>query len=71
MAMKKYNLYWTSCEAHYIDLMFEDIGKIATVLELITNARKSSTSSTIMVACLGKWERSMVEILCVRGQQDL
>ena len=25
--MKKYNLYWTPCVAHYIDLMFEDIGK--------------------------------------------
>ena len=38
--MKKCNLYWTPCAAHYIDLMFEDIGKRATVLELITNARK-------------------------------
>ena len=40
LLMKKYNLYWTSCAAHCIDLMFEDIGKRATVLELITNARK-------------------------------
>ena len=40
LLMKKYNLYWTSCAAHYIDLMFEDIGKRATVSELITNARK-------------------------------
>ena len=38
--MKKYNLYWTSCTTHCIDLMFEDIGKRATVLELITIARK-------------------------------
>ena len=38
--MKKYNLYWTPCAAHYIDLMFEDIGKRATVSELITNACK-------------------------------
>ena len=40
LLMKKYNLYWTSCSAHCIDLMFEDIGKRATVLELITNALK-------------------------------
>ena len=38
--MKKYNLYWTPCAAHCIDLMFEDIAKRATVSELITNARK-------------------------------
>ena len=40
LLMKKYNLYWTPCAAHCIDLMFEDIGKRATVLELIINARK-------------------------------
>ena len=40
LLMKKYNLYWTSCATHYIYLMFEDIGKRATVLELITNACK-------------------------------
>ena len=40
LLMKKYNLYWTPCAAHYIDLMFEDIGKIESVLDLITNARK-------------------------------
>ena len=40
LLMKKYNLYWTPCAAHCIDLMFEDIAKRATVLELITNARK-------------------------------
>ena len=38
--MKKYNLYWTPCVAHCIDLIFEDIGKRATILEFITNARK-------------------------------
>ena len=54
LLMKKYNLYLTPCAAHCIDLMFEDIGKRATVLELITNARKSPTSSTIMVGCLRK-----------------
>ena len=40
LLMKKYNLYWTPCAAHCIDLMFEDISKRATVSELITNARK-------------------------------
>ena len=40
LLIKKYNLYWTPCATHYIDLMFESIGKRAIVLELITNARK-------------------------------
>ena len=40
LLMKKYNLYWTPCAAHCIDLMFEDIAKRAIVSELITNARK-------------------------------
>ena len=40
LLMKKYNLYWTPCTAHCIDLMFEDIAKRATVSELITNACK-------------------------------
>ena len=40
LLMKKYNLYWTLCAAHNIDLMFEDIGKRATLSELITNACK-------------------------------
>ena len=40
LLMKKYNLYWTPCAAHCIDLMFEEIAKSATVSELITNARK-------------------------------
>ena len=40
LLMKKYNLYWTPCAAHCIDLMFEDIAKRATVSKLITNARK-------------------------------
>ena len=40
LLMKKYNLYWTPCTAHCIDLMFEDIAKRATISELITNARK-------------------------------
>ena len=38
--MKKYNLYWTPCLAHCIDLMFEDIGKRVIVSKLITNAWK-------------------------------
>ena len=27
LLMKKYNLYWTPCVVHCINLMFEDIGK--------------------------------------------
>ena len=37
---KKYNLYWTPCAAHCIDLMFEDIGKRDSVAQLIENGRK-------------------------------
>ena len=40
LLMKKYNLYWTPCAAHCIDLMFEDIGKRDSVAQLIMNARK-------------------------------
>ena len=40
LLMKNYNLYWTSCAAHCIDLIFEDIGKQESVFDLITNARK-------------------------------
>ena len=40
LLMKKYNLYWSPCAAHYIDLMFEDIGKRDTVAQLIGNGRK-------------------------------
>ena len=40
LLMKKYNLYWTPCAAHCIDLMFEDIGKRENVFDLITNAQK-------------------------------
>ena len=38
--MKNYNLYWTPCAAHCIDLIFEDIGKRPSVIEVINNARK-------------------------------
>ena len=31
LLMKKYNLYWTPCAVHCIDLMFEDIGKRESV----------------------------------------
>ncbi|KAL6312457.1 hypothetical protein AAG906_021673 [Vitis piasezkii] len=40
LLMKKCNLYWTSCPAHCIDLMFEDIGKRSSVAEVIHNACK-------------------------------
>ena len=39
LLMKKYNLYWTPCAAHCIDLMFED-GKRDSVAQLIMNGRK-------------------------------
>ena len=40
LLMNKYNLYWTPCAVHCIDLMFEDIGKRESVFDLITNAKK-------------------------------
>ena len=40
LLMKKFNLYWTSCAAHCIDLIFEDIDKRPSVIEVINNARK-------------------------------
>ena len=40
LLMKKYNMFWTPCAAHCIDLMFEDIGKGDSVAQLIGNGRK-------------------------------
>ena len=40
LLINKYNLNWTPCAAHCIDLMFEDIGKRESVFDLITNAGK-------------------------------
>ena len=61
LLLKKYNMYWTACAAHCIDLMFEDIGKRDSVAQLII----------IINGCLQKCERSMVEISYVLKQQDL
>ena len=44
LLMKKYNLYWTPCAAHFIDLMFEDIGKRDSVARLIRNGQKITNS---------------------------
>ena len=41
--MKKFNLYWTSCVVHYIDLIFKDIGKRPNVTNVINNVRKVTT----------------------------
>ena len=38
--MKKYNLYWTPCTVHYINLIFEDIRKRPSVIDVINNAHK-------------------------------
>ena len=38
--MKKFNLYWTPCAAHYIDLIFKNIGKRLGITDVINNARK-------------------------------
>ena len=38
--MKKFNLYWTLCTTHCINLIFEDIIKRPSVIDVIYNARK-------------------------------
>ena len=40
LLMKKFNLYWTPCVAHCIDLIFEDISKRPNVIDVINNAHK-------------------------------
>ena len=40
LLMKKFNLYWTPCVVHCIDLRFEDIGKRPSIAEVISNAQK-------------------------------
>ena len=42
LLMKKFNLYWTPCVAHCIDLMFEDISKRSSVADVISGAYKIS-----------------------------
>ena len=39
VVMKKYQVYWTSCAAHCIDVMFEDIGKRPIIVEPVAKAR--------------------------------
>ncbi|XP_060667885.1 uncharacterized protein LOC132799608 [Ziziphus jujuba] len=41
--MGDYNLYWTPCAAHYIDLMFEDSGKNENMAIVIKQARAITT----------------------------
>ena len=38
--MKKFNLYWTPCVAHCIELMFEDIRIRPSVADVICSDRK-------------------------------
>ena len=65
LLMKKYNLYWTPCAAHCINLMFEDISKRESVLDLITNARKITNFTYNHGWLLAKMRRFLVEILYV------
>ncbi|RVX08337.1 hypothetical protein CK203_017793 [Vitis vinifera] len=43
LLMKKFNFYWTPCAVHYINLIFEDIGKRPSVTDVINNVRKVTT----------------------------
>ena len=38
--MKKFKLYGTPCAAHCIDLLFKDIGKRPSIVNVIRSARK-------------------------------
>lgn len=38
LLMKNYGIYCTPCVSHYINLMFEDIDKRLTVIDVITKA---------------------------------
>lgn len=40
--MGTYNLYWTPCAAHCLDLMFEDIGKKRSVDDVVKAARQTT-----------------------------
>ena len=40
LLMKKFNIYWIPCEAHCINLMFEDINKRSSVAYVISSAHK-------------------------------
>ena len=40
LLMKKFNLYWTPCTVHCINLIFEDISKRTSVIDVINNAHK-------------------------------
>ena len=40
--MRKYNLYWTPCAAHCLDLMFEDIGKRPSIDNVVKAARQTT-----------------------------
>ncbi|RVX01169.1 hypothetical protein CK203_036163 [Vitis vinifera] len=40
LLIKKFNLYWTLCTTHCINLIFEDIIKRPSVIDVIYNARK-------------------------------
>ena len=36
---KRKHLFWSSCAAHYIDLMLEDIGSIKSMKEILDDAK--------------------------------
>ena len=40
--MKKYDLYWTPCPTHCIDLMFEDIDKWQNVVHVVSTTKKKT-----------------------------
>ncbi|WJZ92484.1 hypothetical protein VitviT2T_011474 [Vitis vinifera] len=42
LLMKKFNLYWTPCAAHCINLMFEDIGKRPSTAELMQSVKEKT-----------------------------
>ena len=69
--MKKFNLYWTLCAAYYIDLIFEDIGKKLSVIDVINNARKITNFIYNHGWLLAQMRKYLVETLFDQELQSL
>ena len=71
LLMKKFNLYWTPCTAHCIDLIFEDIGKRPNVTDVINNACKITNFIYNHGWLLAQMRKYLVETLFDQELQSL
>ena len=69
--MKKFNLYWTLCVAHYINLIFEDIGKKPSVIDVINNGCKITDLTYNHGWLLAQMRKYLVETLFDQELQSL